>query len=351
MDSFFRDNEVHTDSLTEAYTQDTLRSYASYLIRNEISFSFASLDLDNFTYIKDSFGTDIANKVLYDVAHEIRAIIGNVGVLARGNSDEFSMIFKDVVDYDELWDLCHTILVRVNEIQISEILNQTLTVTIGIARYPENADNCEGLLSCVEKALYRGKTKGRNCFIIYLPEKHANIVPKDEKQRALGSMSLHSNIFRFLTSSDNLRMGIINLFNFISSYFEVDHLCIQTEKRIYLQKINPLSKNKDFKYISHELIRDNMNRLAEVLYVNDTKNLLRAGNDELYQVFMEQHITSTCFCEISYRNEHYGMLRADMTDSATGKRLWQYSEMDLLLTAAKTMALVLHYSGKTFEKL
>lgn len=351
MDIFFRDNEVKTDSLTEAYSQETLLSYASSLVSKKEEFTFALLDLDNFTYIKDAFGLEIANKVLYDVAREIKSIIGDIGVLGRGNGDEFSIVFKNYTEYDELWDLCHTILVRVNELQLSEIINQTITITIGLSRFPENSEDLVDLISCAEKALYRGKSKGRNCFVIYLPEKHANIVPQDEKKRALGSMSLHSNIFRFLTGSDDLRICIMNLFNFISSYFEVDHLCIQTEKSIYLQKINRLSKTKDFKYISNKLIRNNMNRLTEVLYVSDIKNLLRAHHTELYEILKEQDIASTCFCEISYRNEYYGMLRADMTGSASENRMWQYSEMDLLLTASKTIALVLHYTGKTLETL
>lgn len=351
MDIFFRDNEVKTDSLTNAYTQETVLSYASFLIKRREAFSIALLDLDNFTYIKDAFGAEVGNKVLYDVANEIKSIIGDIGVLGRGSGDEFIVIFKNFIEYDELWDLCHTILVRVNELQLSEIINQTLTITVGVARYPENADETKKLVSCAEKALYRGKNKGRNCFVIYLPEKHANIVPQDDKKRALGSMSLHSNVFRFLTGSDDLRICIMNLFNFISSYFEVDHLCIQTEKSIYMQKINQLSKTKDFKYISNKLIRNCMNRLTEVLYVSDIKNLLRAHHTELYEILKEQDIASTCFCEISYRNEYYGMLRADMTGSASENRMWQYSEMDLLLTASKTIALVLHYTGKTLETL
>lgn len=351
MDTFFRDNEVHMDSLTDAYTFDTINTYASHLINQKIEFSYLFLDLDNFTYLQDAFGKAVANKVLFDVAKEIKSIIREKGVLARNQDDEFSIVLKNITDYDSLWDYCHTILVRINELQIEEIGYQTLTLTIGIARFPENASNVDDLLLCVKKSLYRGKTKGRNCFIIYLPEKHANIEPKDDKQKALGSMSLHSNVYRFLTSTDDLRIGIISLFNFFSSYFEIDHICIQSDSRIIIQKINSLSQTKSFEHIPHQLIRANMNRLTEVLYVNDTKNLLKGKHEELYNCLTEQNIKSTCLCDISYRNSQYGILRADMTVSDTENHLWKYSEMDLLLTAAKTIALILHYTGKNLETL
>lgn len=349
MDNFFRENDIKIDSLTGAYTHKTVLSYISHLISEKTPFSYALLDVDNFTYITDAFGHEGGDKVLYDVARKVTSILGENGVLARNNGDEFSIVFKNIVNYDEIWDFCHNILVKINEIELPEIGNQTLTVTIGLARYPENADSFDDLLSCTEKALYRGKTKGRNCFIIYLPEKHASIIPKTEKQRAVGSMNLHSNIFKFLTSPEDLKTGIQNLFNFISSYFEIDHLCIQTDEGLYCQKIHQLSRNRDFRPIPCYLIQRNINKLTNVLYLSETKNLLRAKQNEFYEICEEQKITASCICEISFRSVHYGYLRADMTGTDESSRLLQYSDMDLLLTAAKTIALILHFTGKRIE--
>lgn len=46
-----------------------------------------------------------------------------------------------------------------------------VTATLGSASYPENATDFELLFGIMDKALYRGKSKGRNCFIIYVLEK------------------------------------------------------------------------------------------------------------------------------------------------------------------------------------
>jgi diguanylate cyclase (GGDEF)-like protein len=351
MDNFFRDNEVKIDSVSGAYTQETLSAYASHLVGKKTPFSYVVIDVDNFTYITDAFGLDVGKKVLYDVAEKITEIVQYKGVLARNEGDEFSLILKNVVDYEEIWSICHTILVKINEISIPEIDRQTLTVTIGIARYPENGSNLDDLLTCSAKALYRGKTKGRNCFIIYLPEKHENIIPKDEKKRLIGSMNLHSNIFKFLTESDNLAQGITSLINFISAYFEIDHICIQSNEKLFFQKIHQLSKNQHFLPIPQELISKSINKLTGVLYISDRKNLFQAKHMELFELCESQQITASCICEISYREEHFGILRAEMTGTEDENRQWQYSDLDLLLTAAKTIGLILHYSGKTFEDL
>ncbi|MCR4821391.1 MAG: GGDEF domain-containing protein [Treponema sp.] len=351
MDLFFRDIEVQSDSVTGVYDQATISSYTRHLIKEKIPFSFAILDVDNFSYITDAFGKEGGDKVLYDVANTVSSIIGDKGVIGRNQGDEFSIVFKELVSYDEIWNICHSILVKINEIALPEVGNQTLTVTMGIDRFPENASDYDDLLECAEKALYRGKSKGRNCFIIYIPEKHASIVPKTEKQKAFGSLNLHAAVFKFLTANSDLKSGIQNLFNFFSSYFEIDHICVQADKRLLFQKIHQLSKQKDFEYIPHKLIMESMNQQTNVMYVDGTKNLLRAKHIELYTYFEKQNISSTCICDISYKNNFYGTLRVDMTGSESESRRLQYSDTDLFLTAARTIAILLFFSEKKLEDL
>ena len=346
MDNNFNKLDAERDELTNVLTKDAMISCCRQLIDKKAPFSFAFIDVDNFSYINDTFGEHGGNKVLCDIADKLVSIIGGSGIVARYGGDKFAMILNEIVSYDEIWNICHNILVKTNEIELPEIGNQTLTVTIGLDRFPENAESYEELIVCAEKALFRGKSKGRNCFIIYLPEKHASIVPKTEKQRAAGSLNIHSNVFKFLTTSDDLSAGITNLFNFFSSYFEIDHICIQTEDSVLFQKVHQLSKNMNFEHIPHELINASINKLTGVLYVSDTKNLLRSKHERLYEIFERQAVTASCFCEISYRGEIYGMLRADMTGRDGVNRLFQYSDLDLLLMAAKTIAMILHYTGK-----
>ena len=50
-----------------------------------------------------------------------------------------------------------------------------VTGTLGSAVFPKYAQDYMSLFSLVDKALYRGKTKGRNCYIIYVEEKHKDI--------------------------------------------------------------------------------------------------------------------------------------------------------------------------------
>lgn len=346
-------SELKKDELTSLYAPEAIKEYAETLIQNNVPFSFALVDIDNYTYILDTFGETGGKMALCGVAEKLSFLLGGRGIVGRYEGDEFVVILENIVSYDEIWNFCHNVLVKINEIELPGIGNLTLTVTIGLDRFPENAKSYPELLECAEKALSRGKAKGRNCFIIYLPEKHASIVPRTDKGKALGSINLHSSLFRFLTATNDLSNGIVNLINFLSSYFEIDHICIQSETKILFQKIHQLAQNKEFSYIPNELIRLGMNKSMEMFYLSDTKSLLRSRLLDLYDVFHEQNVTSTCFCEISYQNEHFGMLRADMTGNGNDRenRFWQYSDMDLFLTAAKTIGLILHFTGTSLDDL
>ena len=351
MDNFFSDKLLPVDDLTKLYTRESISKYAQTLIDQRIPFTVALLDVDNFKYINDSYGHIAGDKILCEIAFRIKKLLGNNGVVGRFGGDEFIVILKSVVEYDKLWNICHNLLVNMREVEIPNFSGLYVTVTIGLSRFPENERNCEKLMMMADKALYRGKTKGRNCFIIYLPEKHANIVLKNEKEKQLSTMYLHSVVFSHLTQSKDLGTGIKNLFNFFSSYFMLDHICIQTDEKIIFQTIHILSKNKVFARIPNQLIHTNINKTIDIFYVNDIKPLVQSNKMELYNMLKEQEITSTCYADISYCGKSYGFIRVDMTGLTDSFRIWQHTEMDILMTTAKMIATILNFTNRTLDDL
>lgn len=229
-----------------------------------------------------------------------------------------------------------------NSNEIQNIIGLYVTITMGISRFPEDDSTCEGLLETADKALYRGKNKGRNCFIIYLPEKHANIELKTEKDRSLSSMYLHFNVFRMLTKIEKLDTGIKMLFNFLSSYFMADHICIQKGDKIYFEKIHKLSRTKDFLPIDLSLVDHAMSAPADFFYVNQLEALNSSNQTELASQYSVQRIKAAFACKIAKAEDgEFIMLRVD----STVKRIWQHGEMDIYITTAKVLEM-LYNSGK-----
>lgn len=350
MEDFFKNREIALDDVTGIICKNDTYEFVRHLINFKHKFSFLLVDVDNFKFVSDTYGYDNGSKILRMIAQVLKEKIGEKGIAGRIEGDKFLLVLKDIVLYEDIWSFCHELLVNLNEVQFPDFPELSLTYTMGVARFPENGTNFEAIAEATEKCLYRGKTKGRNCFIIYIPEKHANIVIKSHEEKGLSSSTLHSTIFKFL-STDDLKSGITNLFNFLSSYFKLDHICIQSEGNISFQKIHQTAKFKNFEYVPDNLIGNDINTNTGMFCINDVNTLLQNKHMELFESLERQSITSTSYFDINFQDKSYGYLRIDMTGKGKDVRIWQYSDLDIFLTAAKTIAIILHHTKSNLAAL
>ena len=344
--NFLFEDEKSSDSLTKLYTRDVVVDYVNFMVAEGIPFTLAIVDIDNFKYVNDTYGHIAGDKVLIEVAERIKKVIEDKGFVGRFGGDEFLIVFPKITDYKEVWENAHKLMKFMNSNEIKNILGLYVTVTMGISRFPEDDSTYEGLLETADKALYRGKNKGRNCFIIYLPEKHANIELKTEKDRSQSSMYLHFNVFRMLTKIEKLDTGIKMLFDFLSSYFMADHICIQKGFKIYFEKIHKLSRTKDFLPIDLSLVDNAMNAPTDFFYVNQLESLISSNQSELAGQYSVQRIKAAFACKIAKAEDgEFIMLRVD----STIKRIWQHGEMDIYITTAKVLEMLYNSGRLVFE--
>ena len=166
------------DQLTGLISRGHILWFAQWLIEQRIPFSFAMLDLDNFKFINDTYGHHVGDQVLVHVAEDLAAYLAGFGLAGRFGGDEFLIINLRDVTYDAnkafFIGMYDGKVLRKN-IRLEEC-NPFITGTIGCAIYPKDAADYNGLFELIDKTLYRGKSKGRNCHIIYVEEKHRDIV-------------------------------------------------------------------------------------------------------------------------------------------------------------------------------
>ncbi|MGX8699352.1 MAG: GGDEF domain-containing protein [bacterium] len=196
--SFFRtllENDglasIH-DSLTEVISRGFILQFVRELIQSGTPFTLAMVDLDNFKDINDTYGHRMGDKVLQLVAGKLQDYIGEKGLVGRFGGDEFLMLSFTCLTYDDVHTLYDglqdgTILFRkTHQVGGREFF---LTGTVGSATFPKDADTYESLFHLVDKCLYRGKSKGRNCHIIYVEAKH--------KKLEITTMARHSLYLTF----------------------------------------------------------------------------------------------------------------------------------------------------------
>ncbi len=149
----------------------------------------AILDLDNFKNVNDSYGHMEGDRVLITVGEIMKEALGHSGVCGRIGGDEMMLVIDKVTEYVQLRNILRNIRTNIEWEYKKEESNYGVTCSIGVATFPDYGQDFESLFNIADRMLYLAKSKGKNRYIIYIPEIHdAQTVPSvninDEKHLA-----------------------------------------------------------------------------------------------------------------------------------------------------------------------
>ena len=170
--------KVELDSLTGLLSKGEITKLAIRAIDVErcTNISIAIVDVDYFKKVNDTYGHLVGDETLKKVAAIIEAEVGNGGVVGRIGGDEFFIMYYDVYDLEiareRLRSIKNTVLTT---FPVNDDNRPVITLSMGCASYPKDADNYSDLFSLADFALYRAKENGRNRYIIYDKEKHGTL--------------------------------------------------------------------------------------------------------------------------------------------------------------------------------
>ncbi len=156
------------DELTELFNYryfriklaDELRRADRYRQR----FSILMMDLDHFKRVNDKYGHQTGNIVLREVSGIIRQCVRDVDIVARYGGEEFVCILPQTGDHDALV-IAERIRSTIEESFFSNSKGQRdiqMTISIGVASYPNGVRTLDQLIEKVDKTLYKAKSEGRN---------------------------------------------------------------------------------------------------------------------------------------------------------------------------------------------
>jgi diguanylate cyclase (GGDEF)-like protein len=153
------------DGLTGLYDHDTFLVLLDKEIerakRHSEKSSLLLLDLDDFKQINDQFGHQKGDEVLVQMAHIMRKSIRAMDYAGRYGGEEFAVILPET-DIIEAIQSAERLRQAV-ENQFSQ--NYKLTISIGVACFPEDASEIEGLVKLADEAMYYAKATGKNRVI------------------------------------------------------------------------------------------------------------------------------------------------------------------------------------------
>ena len=160
------------DSLTGAYNhrhfQEVLQRELGRAERVGRPLAVLMLDIDDFKTINDRFGHPVGDAILQGVVSEIRnEVRGDMDLLARYGGDEFALVLPET-PMSEAVLVAERVRRRVDERLFRmpdsrEVLR--VTVSIGLAAYPEDSTEKRPLVEKADAALYRAKHGGKNAVV------------------------------------------------------------------------------------------------------------------------------------------------------------------------------------------
>lgn len=175
-------DEISLEEILDPLTGILSRSYSIKFVRSliaeKIPFTFTIIDLDNFKFINDNYGHSAGDKVLATVAKGLVKFTKDSGLVGRFGGDELLLIdLKNIEDKDKI-NFFENLFGNSQALRTEVYFENGaafVTGTSGSATYPDDSDDFTELFGLVDKMLYLGKNRGRNCYTIYDEIKHKNI--------------------------------------------------------------------------------------------------------------------------------------------------------------------------------
>ncbi len=168
---------AHHDPLTglpnRSLLNDRFAVALSQAQRSTKKLAVCYLDLDGFKPINDHFGHPIGDRLLIEIAKRLSAAIRGGDTVARLGGDEFLLLLTSLANVEECESVLERILAAVAEPMEIDGQAHSVTASIGVTLYPDDAADADTLMRHADQALYIAKEAGRNRYQLFDPKKDA----------------------------------------------------------------------------------------------------------------------------------------------------------------------------------
>lgn len=164
-----------TDSLTglpnRRYLFSRLELEVARAQRFGTGLSMVMVDIDHFKKLNDSAGHRAGDRTLREVSDRMKALVRKVDTLGRYGGEEFALLLPQVSRAEAL-EVAEKLRQAVAEHDFTHgatLPGERVTISVGVATLPDDADTLERLVDCADSALYASKRGGRNLVSGFIP--------------------------------------------------------------------------------------------------------------------------------------------------------------------------------------
>ena len=177
--------QAFTDQLTGRGNRYMFNFIMDKLIAKKKKFAVCFMDLDGFKQINDSMGHDAGDELLIALANTFESKLPKHATAYRLGGDEFAILIENIKTTEDVTKVLDDLKRNLTEPIVIEGTSITLEYSLGIALYPEDADNRQELIMYADDAMYYIKNNGKNDYYFHNKVLRAKLENKNKMQKDL----------------------------------------------------------------------------------------------------------------------------------------------------------------------
>ncbi len=343
------------DSVTKVYSRGVIIEKTKVEIQKRQPFALVILDIDNFKQFNDSYGHMFGDIILVETIAAIKKILGPRDFIGRIGGDEFLMLIHTPNNsFDEIHKVCSNIKNTIQELSYNNIKQASVTVTLGCSVFPKDGIQYEMLFKKADKALYRGKRKGRNCFVIYSNEKCGaiddfsfkdNYTNIEEIDKTSSNSQVIVAVYEILARNNAIEKNIMDALSLVGSFFLIERIHLYLHQLLnkqdywmewmdpqvkqYAGLIHP--KKENFKLWNEQLDQTGMFKFNQVKKQH--------SDHPFIQLLLSQKTNSILSFQLKMMDKEIGFIRFD---TITSNKFWQAPDISTLMVISKFIGITIN---------
>jgi diguanylate cyclase (GGDEF)-like protein len=156
--------DILTGVPTRAVMLDRLENAIALAQRRGTKLALLFVDVDHFKVINDTLGHAVGDAALQGLAHCLSEVVRHSDTVSRHGGDEFLLLLTEVKAVSDATRVAEKINAELRAPGLYWRTDIRLTVSLGIAFYPDNGINADAMIASADAAMYRAKRDGGNRF-------------------------------------------------------------------------------------------------------------------------------------------------------------------------------------------
>jgi diguanylate cyclase (GGDEF)-like protein/PAS domain S-box-containing protein len=175
---FMAEHDFLTRLPSRALLLDRLGQAIAVAKRNGTHLAILFIDLDRFKNINDSMGHNIGDKLLQDIAKQLRKCVRRVDTICRQGGDEFIILLSEIRSVEQVAHIADSVMKVIGLPHKIDEYEINITSSIGISMYPNDGTDIDTLIKNADVAMYHAKQSGRNDYQFFNDKMNTRITER-----------------------------------------------------------------------------------------------------------------------------------------------------------------------------